>query len=194
MKAPWVYRISAGLIQAAMRALRGMRVRDLENVPAQGKLIVAVNHVSIIDPPLAAVVLHRVRYARFLGKEELFRIPVLSAWLRACGVIPLDRGRGDVAALREALGVLREGGCMVIFPEGTRSRTGRPGRPRAGVGLLARESGAEVVPARVSGTQTFWGGGPLGIRFGKPLRFTGGDQKRDCRLFSEKVMEEILRL
>ncbi|MEK7745636.1 MAG: lysophospholipid acyltransferase family protein [Elusimicrobiota bacterium] len=177
-----------------MRALLGLEIRGAENIPPEGKLIVAVNHVSIIDPPLAAVALHRTRCARFLGKEELFRIPVLNAWMRACGVIPLDRSRGDVAALREALGVLRGGGCMVIFPEGTRSRTGRPGRPRAGVGLLARESGAPVLPARVERTGTFLSGGPLGIRFGKPLAFSGGAGKRDCQDFAEQVMGEILRL
>ena len=194
MSAPWVYRLSALAIETGMRALRGMDVRGAENVPSEGKLIVAVNHVSIIDPPLAAVALHRIRYARFLGKEELFRIPGMNAWLRACGVIPLDRSRGDGAALREALAVLRGGGCMVIFPEGTRSRTGRPGRPRAGVGLLARESGAPVLPARVGGTGTFLSGGPLGVRFGKPLAFEGGTGKRDCQDFAEKVMGEIFQL
>ena len=83
---------------------------------------------------------------------------------------------------------------MVLFPEGTRSRTGRPGRPKAGVAFLARDSAAPVVPARVFNTESVLGRGPFRIRFGPALRFTGGAERESGQRFAELVMEAILKL
>ncbi|MFH1723213.1 MAG: lysophospholipid acyltransferase family protein [Elusimicrobiota bacterium] len=206
MSAPepvWDYRIPVWTIRAVLGAMRGMAREGIENLPRRGPLIVAANHVSVMDPPLIGVVVNEVRYPHFVGKEELFRTPVFGDLLRRWGVIPLGRGRGDVRAVRGALGVLKAEGCMVVFPEGTRSRTGLPGRPKPGIGLLARESGALVVPARVLNTERWFRRGRLTVRFGAPLRYEaaspgGGETadggRRADRRFAQKVMEEILRL
>ncbi|MFA6029241.1 MAG: lysophospholipid acyltransferase family protein [Elusimicrobiota bacterium] len=177
-----------------LAGLRGMDVQGLERVPRDGPVIVAANHVSLFDPPVTHVAVSRVRYARYLGKEELFRIPPLGALLKNCGVIPLDRGRGDMAALRVSLGVLSGGGCLVVYPEGTRSRDGRPGRPKAGVGLLAKRTGAVVVPVRLRNTERFWMRGPWSVRFGTPLRYEEGEDRGGAQRFAERVMDEVWKL
>ena len=170
------------------------RVEGLENVPRSGRLLIACNHLSMVDPPLVAWAIARRRIGHFLGKAELFENPV-SAWvLRNLHSIPLDRGRGDVGALRRAMEILEGGACLVLFPEGTRSKTGLPGRPKAGVGLLAADSGAPVVPARVFGTWGFPRGGPLGIRFGRALRFGEEGEPRDktgYHAFAERAMAAV---
>lgn len=175
--------------------LRGaVEFEGLENVPRTGRLIIGVNHVSMLDPLLAAVAVYRVRYPRFVGKEELFRVPLLGRSLGHLGAIPLNRGRADVGAIRKALEVLDGEGCMVLFPEGTRARPGKPGRPKSGIGLLARESRAPVLPARVFDTVPFFSRRPLRIRFGEPICYTGGGGRSDDMRFAGKVMEQIFYL
>ena len=190
----WVYRLSWCALEPATRLLRGIEAEGEENIPLAGRVILAVNHRSWLDPPLVSLVAYRRRFPRFLGKAELFAVPGLGWFLRQIGVIPLDRSRGDIGAIRQAMAVLEAGGCMILFPEGTRSKTGEPGRPKAGVGLLARESGAPVVPARVRNTERLLSTEPLRIRFGAPLRYEGGSDRRACQEFAERVMEEIWRL
>jgi len=171
------------------------RIVGLEHVPVTGPLIVAVNHVHWRDPPLAGWAVDQVRSPFFVGKAELFKNGLARFVLTGLHSIPLERGRGDVGALRKAEDLLTAGGCLIMFPEGTRSRTGVPGRPKPGVGFLAQRTGAVVVPARVTGTlQTF---GPMAIRFGKPMRFETGEgpvTKQTYQAFAESVMDSILKL
>lgn len=186
------------LLQAAVRLLIsgwwGLRARGLEHVPERGRVIVAVNHISLLDPPAAAATVFPRRYPLFVGKEELFRNPVTGWFLRATGTIPLDRARGDVGALRAALSVLEAEGCIVVFPEGTRSRTGEPGRPKPGVSFLAHQSGAPVVPVRVRNTERVPPRAPIELRFGRPMRYDGDGGKASYRTFAEAVMSEIFKL
>lgn len=193
---PWIYKVLHRTAWAVAAGLRGMEFHGLENVPSRGRVIVACNHISVLDPPLAALALGMGwgRYPRLLAKQELFSIPLFGALIRVCGSIPLDRGRGDVGAIRAALAILEGEGCLIVFPEGTRARGGRPLRPKAGVGLLARETGAPVVPARIRGTDSFFKKGPLTIRFGAPLRYCGGDGRGECQIFAERVMGGIWKL
>jgi len=189
----WHFYVTERSMRAVLWIL-GRTVRGLGNVPREGRLIVAANHVSIVDPPLICTEINRIRFPRFLGKEELFRLGPLGAVFRGWGVIPLDRGRGDVRALRRAVEVLRGDGCMVVFPEGTRSRGGRPGRPKPGVALLAREAGAPVLPARVRNTDRLFGGEPFRLDFGTPLKYDEDGSRAGDRRFTARVMEAVFSL
>lgn len=192
---PILYRTAGPFGRWLMKTFWRLRVRGLERIPASGAVIVASNHVSNIDPPLVGWAALPVRSLRYLGKRELFQIPGLAWFMRNVGVIPLDRGRADVGAVRTALDVLGRGRCLLVFPEGTRSRDGRPGRPRGGVGFLAGKSGAPVVPARVVNTGRFLAFAPLEVRFGEPLRFTGDPADRaQCQAFADLVMERVFSL
>lgn len=192
---PILYRTAGPFGRWLMKTFWRLQVSGLEHIPAGGAVIIASNHISNVDPPLVGWAALPKRSLRYLGKRELFRIPVLGWFMRNVGVIPVDRGRADVGAVRTALEVLGRGRGLLVFPEGTRSKDGRPGRPRGGVGFLAGKSGAPVVPARVVNTDRFLAFQPLTVRFGEPLRFPGDPADRgQCQAFAELVMERVFSL
>src|SRR5579872_4463662 len=126
-----------------------MRVRGAENVPKNGPLIVACNHVSYLDPPaLGTACPRRIEY---MAKKQLFDIPVLGPLISALGAYPVDREGSAAAGIKRSVEVLRRGGAIGIFPEGTRNLEGST-QARAGVALLASLARAPVVPARIVGT------------------------------------------
>lgn len=183
-----------GLIWA-FRHIWGLEAEGLQQLPAEGPVILAGNHVAMVDGAILVLAAGTRRYVRPFGKAEVYRVPLVGWWLRAIGTIPLDRGRaGDVGAMRLALDVLGTGGCMALFPEGRRNKTGDWMRPKAGVGFLAARSGALVVPLRISGTER-WPFSRVRARFGEPLRFEGNaDDHAAHQAFAERVMRNIFAL
>ncbi|HEX7343383.1 MAG TPA: lysophospholipid acyltransferase family protein [bacterium] len=183
------------------KAFFGLTVEGLEHVPSQGKVLIAANHQSYLDPPLLGSVLPRE--INYLAKVELFRNPLFGALLRHLNCIPINRSGQDMESLRRAIRVLDSGGALLVFPEGTRSRRGDFLRPTRGLGLLAKQSGAPVVPAYIHGTRGFWRRlfrpGGLRVVFGEPLHFSafnveqlkGGDR---YQAFSDEVMQIIAAL
>ena len=145
-----------------------------EHIPAEGPVIVAANHRSFLDPFVIATMARRPMY--YVAKRELFKNR-LQAWiLNALGAFPVDRGAGDGEMLETAKAILARGDIVLIFPEGTRIRPGSLGKPKRGVGRLALESGAPVVPVAVIGTEAVrrgWRIRPhkVRIRAGRALRF-----------------------
>lgn len=196
--APPFFRAACAVVRGFAGLTKGVSLEGIENLPKTGPVIVAGNHVSMIEGPLVGWAVGRVRLPSFIVKEEMFRFPPLAWTLRELGGIPLDRGgRGDVKALRSALTVLERGGCMVVFPEGTRSKDGKPLKPKAGVGLLARQSGAAVVPVRARNTMSALSGErPYRLTFGKPLSAPKdpADSREADRAFAEAVMAAIFAL
>jgi len=135
--------------------------QQTRNVPASGPAIVAPNHFSAMDHFFCGIFLRR--RVRFMAKSQLFKWP-LSWILQHAGAFPVRRGQRDEEAITTALQILRRGGVVVIYPEGGRSRTRSVGdRARPGVGRLALESGAPVVPVAIHGS--------LWVREWKRLRF-----------------------
>jgi 1-acyl-sn-glycerol-3-phosphate acyltransferase len=145
------------------------------NIPRSGPAIIAANHRSFLDPFVIACMARRPMY--YVAKREVFEIHPLISWLvRALGGFPVDRGHGDRDTIRTAKELLARGELVLIFPEGTRTRPGPLGRARRGVGRLALESGAPVVPVAVIGTEAVrrgWRIRPHRVRAraGRPLRF-----------------------
>ena len=101
------------------------RVIGAENIPASGAFILAANHVSNWDPPFLGTFIDRE--ICYMGKEELFRNPVMAWICRNLHVFPVKRGAADKSAIKTAVKLLRDGNCFGIFPEGTRSKTGKLG-------------------------------------------------------------------
>jgi 1-acyl-sn-glycerol-3-phosphate acyltransferase len=149
-------------------------IRGAENVPEDGPVILAPNHLSFLDAPLLMTSLSRK--VLFLGKAEY-----LDSWhtriFRSIGMIPVDRGGKDLrATLDRAAGVLEGGGALGIFPEGTRARQLRVHRGHTGVAALALRTGAALIPVGIRGTDDlqppgakFPRRGTVTIRFGAPL-------------------------
>jgi 1-acyl-sn-glycerol-3-phosphate acyltransferase len=146
-----------------------------EHIPADGPVIFAANHRSFLDPFVISACQKRPLY--FVAKQELFQKNRLQTWfLNSLGAFPIDRGSGDEASMDTARRILERGDGVMIFPEGTRVRPGPLGHPRRGVGRLALESGATVVPVAVIGSgdvRRGWRIRPrkVRIRCGPPLRF-----------------------
>jgi 1-acyl-sn-glycerol-3-phosphate acyltransferase len=173
-------------------------------VPRTGAVILAANHLSVLDSFL--IPLMTPRRVSFLAKQEHFRRWPRRTFLTAVDAIPVPRGsyRAAQDALDMALRVLTDGGAFGIHPEGSRSRDGRIYRGRTGVAWLALASGAPVVPVAVQGTEKIQ---PVGarlprpgrvtVRFGTPLRFTpppDGKRARARRTATDQIMEAIADL
>jgi glycerol-3-phosphate dehydrogenase (NAD(P)+) len=128
------------------------RLRRLgtEHIP-DGGVILASNHRSFLDPFAIGCCLGRPIY--FVAKEELFKNPLLGWVLNCLGAFPIKRGAGDEESMDTALALLERGQAVVIFPEGTRIRTGSLGSPKRGVGRLALQSGKPVVPIAVTNSE-----------------------------------------
>ncbi|MCW3040024.1 MAG: 1-acylglycerol-3-phosphate O-acyltransferase [Solirubrobacterales bacterium] len=150
-----------------------------EHIPQSGPVIFAANHRSFLDPFVIATMVRRPMY--YVAKRELF-LPRLQGWfLNALGAFPIDRGNADEDAMSTARAILERGDCVLIFPEGTRVRPGALGRPKRGVGRLALETGAPIVPVAVIGTERVrrgWRIRPhkIRIRAGRAMQFPQVDK------------------
>jgi glycerol-3-phosphate dehydrogenase (NAD(P)+) len=166
----------------AARALLGVAVQfyfSLErtgrrNIPKKGPVILAANHRSFLDPFVVGFCMRRPVY--FVAKKELFEKRWQGWLLNRLGAFPIRRGESDEYSMATARGVLERGGALVMFPEGTRIREGSLGRPKRGVGRLALETGAPVVPIAILGSDRARRGWKIlpvwvRIRCGRPLTF-----------------------
>ncbi|MDQ4049023.1 MAG: 1-acyl-sn-glycerol-3-phosphate acyltransferase [Actinomycetota bacterium] len=166
----WSFRAFA---QPAMRVYFRARRTGREHIP-DGKVILAANHRSFLDPFILGTCVRRPIY--FVAKQELFRHRFLGWFLNCMGAFPIRRGESDGESLATALALLERGEAVVIFPEGTRHRSGPLHQPRRGVGRLALESGAPVVPIAIEGTERArrgWRIRPVrvNLRCGRPLSY-----------------------
>jgi 1-acyl-sn-glycerol-3-phosphate acyltransferase len=186
---PLLYDIAATILRVLLQTIWRARGYGMENVPLEGPLIIACNHVSYLDPPSMSFCPRRVS---FMAKKELFDIPILGPGIRAVGAYPVDRHGSARAAIKQSLDVLRAGGTVGIFPEGTRNLTGEV-EPQTGVALLASLSGAPVLPACVVGSDRASKLGQIKVAFGRPLALPAGRKatRDDLAKFTADVMSAI---
>ncbi|MCB8817132.1 lysophospholipid acyltransferase family protein [Desulfosporosinus shakirovi] len=178
--------------------LMGWKVQGADNMPKEGPVILAINHVSMWDPVVAACSIPR--QASFMAKEELFSIPILGTIFSKLGAFPVKRGQGDMNAIRQSLKILKGGGVLGLFPEGTRSKTGEIQKGMPGMVLLMEKSQASVVPVKVSGTRQMftkdWG--KITVVIGKPLSAQmlkvpeGVENRREW--IAERIMQAMIEL
>jgi len=144
------YWFGSRFVKVFSRTMLKFRIEGLDHVPRTGPLIAACNHISFWDPPLVGSNFPRVLH--FVAKAELFRNKVFGAMLRGYNSIPIQRGLRARSGLLGAEEVLNEGGAVLIFPEGTRNKSGVLMPPRAGIGRLAAVTRTPVLPIRISGS------------------------------------------
>ena len=171
---PFVYWLARAVLQPVFHLYFRLSRVGREHVPAQGPAIFAANHRSFLDPFVIGTLIRRPMY--YVAKKELFARRWQAWLLNALGAFPVDRGTSDEEMMATARSLLDRGECVLIFPEGTRVRPGGLGAPRRGVGRLALETGAPVVPVAVIGTEAVrrgWRIRPhkVRIRAGRPLTF-----------------------
>jgi 1-acyl-sn-glycerol-3-phosphate acyltransferase len=190
----WVYTLIRAVSYPYCRLVFRLHAEDVGNVPKSGPAILASNHFSTMDHWFVGLMLRR--RVRFMAKSQLFRGPVLEFILSHAGAFPVRRGQRDEEAIRTALTILDRGGLLVMYPEGGRSRTGRIGETaRRGVGRLALESGAPVVPVVVFGSERARNWRRLEVpavtvRYGQPLRV--GLEPGASRERQQQVADEVL--
>ncbi len=174
---PW-YQIAKTVGLPPVRLWFSWRFEGLEHIPAQGRALVACSHLSYIDPfGYAEAVVRRGRRPRFLGKAQLFDIPLVGAALRGAGQIPVNRGTGDQTPLRSAVEALEAGEVVLIYPEGT--VTDRPDHlpmdAKTGVVRLSLATGVPIVPMGSWGSHPVWQkSGKGSLKFGRPIWVKAG--------------------
>ena len=203
------YQLSRAVIGPLLHAYGRPRVTGLEYIPASGPAILAYNHLSIIDSVYLPLMISRP--VIFPAKAEYFtaRGPIGRLWasyLRATNQLVMNRGdsRSAQATLEEAVRILQSGDLFGFYPEGTRSPDGRLYRGRSGIGYLALNSGAPVIPVAMFGTRKMMPPGKsiprpvkITIKIGKPIEFghlAGDPPGRARRTIADEVMRAIADL
>jgi 1-acyl-sn-glycerol-3-phosphate acyltransferase len=190
----WVYTFVRVVSYPYCRIAFRLHARDPANVPSSGPVILAPNHFSAMDHWFVGILLRR--RVRFMAKSQLFNGPFLEFVLPHAGAFPVRRGHRDEEAITTALAILDHNGMLVIYPEGGRSRSGQIGESaRPGIGRLALESGAPVVPVAVNGSERARNWRRLQfpavtISYGEPMRF--GRERGASRTRHQEVADQVL--
>ena len=192
-----VYFISRNILKALFKIFFRLKIVGFENCPKNGPLIVAPNHTSFLDPLIAGFAVPRE--LNFMARKSLFRNKIFGRILTSVNAFPLKRESADVGAMRLAIDKLCQGKAVLIFPEGTRSKDGNLGTPRAGIGFLAASSGANILPCYIKGSRESLPKGALFPRFkkitvyvGKPLKIKKNGTGREYYMqIAKDTMAEI---
>ncbi len=195
----WMYSIARVILTLPTILLYRTRAIGVRNVPREGALVLAPNHFSQMDHFFAGVYLRRK--IRFMAKSQLFGPPVLTYIYKHGGVFPVRRGHHDEEAFKTAFELIDQGEMLLVYAEGGRSRTGEMGEPKAGIGRLALESGAPIVPVAIHGSAQArrWKRlrfPKVTIRFGEPISFPVEEQashERQLEVATE-VFTEVKRM
>ena len=194
------YRFGYKLSWTLARLLFSFKVIGRDRIPNKGGCILAMNHESYLDPPLAGMCCRRPIY--FLARKTLLNWPILGPIFPKVNVVPVDQERADMSALKTIVKLVRGGECTIVFPEGERTLDGKMAPAQPGLGLVIAKTLAPVVPMRIFGAHEAFPRGGKGVRLrpirivvGEPIVFTEADingSGRDLyRRLSERVMERI---
>lgn len=184
------------LTKILSKCLARIKVSGKENFPRTGGFILASNHISHYDPPLVGSWCPRMVY--FLAKRELFK-SILGPFFLSINALPVKRGAVDRKAIKLCVTKIKEGHGMVIFPEGTRCRTGDFLPPKPGLGRIAREAPCPIIPTYIHGANrpgaAILGRVPMSIVYGPPMSAeevgTYSHDRDGWRKLSEDVMARI---
>jgi 1-acyl-sn-glycerol-3-phosphate acyltransferase len=170
----WTYPLVRAIVTPLCLLLYRTRAIGVKNVPKTGPVLLAPNHFSQMDHFFTGVYLRR--QVRFMAKSQLFGPPVLTYVYKHGGVFPVRRGHNDQEAFKTAFTILEQDGMLLIYAEGGRSRTGELGDVKPGIGRIALESGAPVVPVAIHGSASVrrWKRfrfPKVTVQFGEPLSF-----------------------
>lgn len=196
----WFYWSIWKLVRTIGQVLFGLHTVDEKHVIFEGPVIFAPNHQSNLDPPFVSVMIKRELY--FFAKKELFDIPILGSLIGALNAFPVRRGVYDPKALNTVFEALKNGGGVIMFPEGTRNDGETFLKPKPGIGLVACRAQVPIVPIYSSNTHRwkkalFWRN-RMTVTFGEPIPVEKvkefGNDKEGYRSLAEYVMGRIAEL
>jgi 1-acyl-sn-glycerol-3-phosphate acyltransferase len=170
----WTYTLARIVLTVPTILIFRVRGIGVKNVPRDGPLVLAPNHFSQMDHFFVGVYLRRK--IRFMAKSQLFGTPVLTYIYKHGGVFPIRRGHHDEEAFRTAYEILGQGGMLLVYAEGGRSRSEALGQPKPGIGRIALEQGVPIVPVAIHGSARVRGWKRLRfpkvtVQFGEPVSF-----------------------
>ncbi len=190
-----VYNVVKGLFIVFFRLFFPYVVEGRENIPQEGPLIICSNHISWMDPPLVGVVLTGKK-VHFMAKAELFDIFIIGSIIKKVGAFPVKRDTADIKTIKTSIALLREKKCIVLFPEGTRSKPGEIRDALPGAALIALKSQAPILPVAIKGPYRLFRKTPIGV--GKPITLDalyGQKAKREIlQKASHEIMQEIRQI
>ncbi len=181
-----------------IKIIWGLKVRGRKNVPVEGPVIIASNHISFLDPPILGVSIPRE--AHFAAKEELFKNILLGRLIAYLNAFPVKRSGFDNAALKNSLKALKNGGALIMFPEGTRSRTKDLLPFKRGIGYVVSKTKAVVIPVYIKGSNrlkhNIFTRNSISVFFGNQLsdladKYPG---KEGFEAIARVVREEIIKM
>jgi 1-acyl-sn-glycerol-3-phosphate acyltransferase len=170
----WTYTLGRVVLTLPTLLIYRVRAIGVRNVPRRGALVLAPNHFSQMDHFFAGVYLRRK--IRFMAKSQMFGPPVLTYIYKHGGVFPVRRGQYDEEAFKTAYELIDQGEMLLVYAEGGRSRSRELGEPKPGIGRIALESGAPIVPVAIHGSARVRGWKRLHfprvtVEFGSPITF-----------------------
>jgi 1-acyl-sn-glycerol-3-phosphate acyltransferase len=191
------YRFGYLSSQVLAKALFSFKVVHRERIIEEGGAILAMNHESYLDPPLAGIACRRELH--YLARKTLKEWPILGPILPDLNVIPVDQDRADMSALKTVIKLIRAGHATVIFPEGARTLDGHLQVAQPGLGLVIAKTLAPVVPMRIFGAhRAFPRGGkprlftPITLVVGEPMIFTQADLVGSGRELYQRLSEQVM--
>lgn len=190
-----VWAVGRFTLQPLVHLIAPLRVYGRERVPRRGGVVLALNHFSWLDPAAFGAVSPRTIH--YMAKVEAHRVPGLGQLIRAFGTFSVRRGESDREAVRLMREVVRDGKALGLFVEGTRQRSGVPGRVQSGAAMAALQEGVPVVPGAIHGSQTWRLGGfqPVSVAWGEPMRFDDLPRNgKGYREASAEIERELRRL
>ena len=191
------YKVFRIICRFVFKIIFRTKVIGAENIPKDGAFILAANHVSNWDPPFLGTFIERI--VNYMGKEELFINPIMAMICRGLHVFPVKRGAADKNAIKNAVKILKAGDCLGLFPEGTRSKTGKIGKAESGVSLIAAMTKSPIIPAAIVNTEKIFSHEVkfprLAVVYGKPMNFSGNAKdKEELHNFAQSIMAEVSKL
>jgi 1-acyl-sn-glycerol-3-phosphate acyltransferase len=186
-----------GFFRGIARLCFHLRLTGQENIPTQGRLLIAANHASFLDVPFLGCGV--ARQLAFLGRHNLFPIPLVNPLLQHLGWIPIRQDRFDRDGLRRAEDCIETGKALVIFPEGVRTETGALGEGKLGLAMLVLKTKCLVVPAYISGTFEALPIGasrlsfhPVSVTYGTPIDFARDIERFTKKEFYHHVIDTVM--
>ncbi len=175
------YKIGKVIVRFLLFFVFRIEVKGVENIPESGGAIMVMNHKSNWDVPIASVV--SSRKLRFMAKSEMFKTKIGNWFFTSLGAFPVQRGKGDIGAIKAAITKLREEEMIAMFPEGRRMKEGQKSEPKPGAVMLSLKARVPLIPTHLEGNYKWMG--KIKVTFGEPIYYT--------ELYEEKVPVEDLQ-
>jgi len=195
-----IYYISRYLVYAFCKMYFRLSITYHPSIDWDKNYLVVANHASFLDPPLLGVGMKKG--VHFLAKYELSKVPIWGKLMvRKFGTVPVRRGKGDIQALKSIISLLKGGGNVAVFPEGTRTLDGKFRKPRPGIGMVAYQTQATILPVYIHNTfhampksSNIPRPVKVSMHFGKPYRPSAYNKEKSKELYqeiAEEMMEKI---